>query len=205
MHGYRAIAVGLILILANQASAEPTVSMNGLPLQLSWADVNGDGQQDLVALMLQRQTEGQWDTYFEDGRLHGVYEDHTYKEKYLATWIREGKGFREADHRELGQETILGFALTEGNPALPFGGTKNSGFGRYKGEAGLHAFTNVKSIIVDKDSAKIEANWYPYTPTKYQLFTQMTVNLFKGGLAGLVGFAIAGLKLEQYADKIAKQ
>jgi hypothetical protein len=42
--------------------------------------------------------------------------------------------------------------LTEGNPALPFGGVKESGFGRYKGGHGLHAFSNVKSVLVDKDS-----------------------------------------------------
>ena len=76
---------------------------------------------------------------------------------------------------EVGGVSINNVMATEANPALPFGGVKNSGFGRYKGEHGLHAFCNVKSVLVDKDSAKIEANWYPYTKEKYRLFTNLTV------------------------------
>ncbi|MGH7786865.1 MAG: aldehyde dehydrogenase family protein [Candidatus Binatia bacterium] len=95
---------------------------------------------------------------------------------------------------------------TEANPALPFGGVKQSGFGRYKGEHGLHAFCNVKSVLVDKDSAKIEANWYPYTTEKYRLFTDLTVNLFSGrGPLKLIKFALAGMKLESYSKKAAKK
>jgi len=105
----------------------------------------------------------------------------------------------------VGGVSINNVMATEANPGLPFGGVKQSGFGRYKGEHGLHSFCNIKSVLVDKDSAKIEANWYPYTAEKYRLFTDMTVNLFSGGLLSLVRFAVAGLKLESYSKKAAKQ
>jgi aldehyde dehydrogenase (NAD+) len=102
----------------------------------------------------------------------------------------------------VGGVSINNVMATEANPALPFGGVKHSGFGRYKGEHGLHAFCNVKSVLVDKDSKKIEANWYPYTAEKYRLFTNLTVNLFgQQGLKRLVTFALAGLKLERYSNK----
>jgi acyl-CoA reductase-like NAD-dependent aldehyde dehydrogenase len=35
-------------------------------------------------------------------------------------------------------------------PEAPFGGYKNSGFGREKGLASLHDYTQVKTIIVNK-------------------------------------------------------
>ena len=54
-------------------------------------------------------------------------------------------------------------------------------------------------MLVDKDSAKIEANWYPYTKEKYRLFTDLTVNLFgESGLKRLIKFALSGMKLENY-------
>jgi aldehyde dehydrogenase (NAD+) len=102
----------------------------------------------------------------------------------------------------VGGVSINNVMATEANPALPFGGMKHSGFGRYKGEHGLHAFCNVKSVLVDKDSKKIEANWYPYTAEKYRLFSALTVNLFGArGLKRLVKFALAGLKLERYSQR----
>ena len=102
-----------------------------------------------------------------------------------------------------GGVSINNVMATEANPALPFGGVKQSGFGRYKGEHGLHAFCNVKSVLVDKDSAKIEANWYPYTREKYRLFTDMMVNLFGRSPLRLVRFALAGMKLEKYSKQAA--
>ena len=82
--------------------------------------------------------------------------------------------------------------------------SSSSGFGRYKGEFGLYAFSNVKSVLLDKNSSKIEANWYPYTKTKYQLFTQMMLGLFQGGLGGFIRFALAGLKLDLIAVRPAR-
>ena len=105
----------------------------------------------------------------------------------------------------VGGVSINNVMATEANPALPFGGTKGSGFGRYKGEHGLHAFCNVKSVLIDKDSAKIEANWYPYTREKYRIFTDMMVHLFSGGLTNFVKFALTGMKLESYSKKAGKE
>jgi len=38
--------------------------------------------------------------------------------------------------------------LTAASPERPFGGTKNSGFGREQSEAGIMEFVNVKNIVV---------------------------------------------------------
>jgi len=81
---------------------------------------------------------------------------------------------------------------------------KNSGFGRYKGEAGLHSFSNLKSILLDKDSSKYEANWFPYTKEKYKLFTDMTLKLFGKGPFSTLKFILPGLKLEAYSNKVGK-
>jgi aldehyde dehydrogenase (NAD+) len=102
---------------------------------------------------------------------------------------------------EVGGVSINNVMATEANPGLPFGGVKHSGFGRYKGEHGLHSFCNVKSVLVDKNSAKIEANWYPYTREKYALFTTMMVSLFSPGIRNFIRFAFAGMKLESYSNK----
>ncbi len=101
-----------------------------------------------------------------------------------------------------GNVSINNVMLTEGNPALPFGGIKNSGFGRFKGEIGLHSFCNVKSVLIDKNSSKIESNWYPYTKEKYGLFSKMTEALFSGAW---IKFALTGLKLESYSNKAGKK
>lgn len=47
---------------------------------------------------------------------------------------------------EAGTVTVNTF--TASNPALPFGGIKCSGFGRELGEEGIHAFMNVKTVVV---------------------------------------------------------
>jgi aldehyde dehydrogenase (NAD+) len=118
-----------------------------------------------------------------------------------SVWSRDRKrAERVARALEVGGVSINNVMATEANPALPFGGVKNSGFGRYKGEHGLHAFCNVKSVLIDKDSGKVEANWYPYTAEKYRLFSELTVHLFSDGLRAFVGFVRAGLALDKYSQ-----
>lgn len=65
-------------------------------------------------------------------------------------------GRRAAEKLDCGVVTVnsvLGFA---GIPALPFGGTGDSGFGRIHGADGLREFSTVKSIAVQKFSAPLK-------------------------------------------------
>ncbi len=107
-----------------------------------------------------------------------------------------------AHQLEVGGVSINNVMLTEGNHELPFGGVKNSGIGRYKGEIGLYSFCNIKSIIIDGGHKKIDPNWYPYTPEKYNLFKTMTHGLFGGGVANFIKFGLNGLKLESLSTKL---
>lgn len=111
---------------------------------------------------------------------------------------------RVARALKVGNVSINNVMLTEGNPYLPFGGIKDSGMGRYKGVFGFATFCNIKSILIDKNSSKIEANWYPYTSKKYELFDQVTVNAFSSGLLSFIRFAISGMKLESLSQKIKR-
>jgi acyl-CoA reductase-like NAD-dependent aldehyde dehydrogenase len=112
---------------------------------------------------------------------------------------------RVARRLEVGNVSINNVMLTEGNPYLPFGGTKNSGIGRFKGLLGFHAFCNIKSILIDSDSKTIEVNWFPYTSKKFQLFNKMTVHAFSSGLKAFIKFALTGMSLESYSNKIGKK
>ncbi|MGA9588623.1 MAG: NAD-dependent succinate-semialdehyde dehydrogenase [Salegentibacter sp.] len=49
-------------------------------------------------------------------------------------------------HFDTGMISINSFALA--NPNMPFGGVKDSGFGREHGTFGVHEFVNVKSIMI---------------------------------------------------------
>lgn len=100
-----------------------------------------------------------------------------------------------------GNVSVNNVMLSEGNHALPFGGVKDSGIGRYKGVHGLRGFCHQKSVLIDSNSKKIEANWYPYTAKKYGLFGQLTQALFSHGPLALVKFAVSGMALEGYSQK----
>jgi acyl-CoA reductase-like NAD-dependent aldehyde dehydrogenase len=105
-----------------------------------------------------------------------------------------------------GNVSINNVMLTEGNHALPFGGVGKSGFGRYKGEFGFYAFANIKAVLIDKNSARMEANWFPYTAEKYRIFSDLTRALYSPGrIFSLIKGAFYGLKLETYVKKLTKK
>lgn len=108
---------------------------------------------------------------------------------------------RVARALETGNVSINNVLATQGNSGLPFGGVKDSGFGRYKGAFGLHSFCNIKSILIDKQSAKVELNWYPYSKEKYKLFSQLLEALFGGGPLGLLKTISVAGKLESLCKK----
>jgi acyl-CoA reductase-like NAD-dependent aldehyde dehydrogenase len=59
------------------------------------------------------------------------------------------------------------------NPHLPFGGVKQSGFGRYHGPEGLRAFTRPKSILIKYTRTPRDRNWFPYTGKTYTALSRI--------------------------------
>ncbi len=118
-----------------------------------------------------------------------------------SVWSREmQRAERVAGKMVAGNVSINNVLLTVANPALPFGGVNSSGFGRYKGAAGLHAFSNTKSILIDKQNSKIEGHWYPFTQNKYEAFSAMIDTLYSKAKS-FPRFVLAGMKLESLAKK----
>ncbi len=99
-----------------------------------------------------------------------------------------------------GNVSINNHMITEANPNLPFGGVKQSGIGRYKGKWGLHTFSNIKSIVTDKQGSIIDPHWYPFTKEKYKMINTVLDHLI-GGKLNIFKVLPAALKL----DSIGKQ
>ncbi|MCB9596355.1 MAG: aldehyde dehydrogenase family protein [Sandaracinaceae bacterium] len=91
------------------------------------------------------------------------------------------RGLELASRLECGQVMVNDLVSIVGNPALPFGGVKNSGFGRYHGPEGLLAFTHQKAIMVDRGWSDIEPLWFPYKG-KYDAMAQVFHGLLGGNL-----------------------
>ena len=54
------------------------------------------------------------------------------------------------------------------NPHAAFGGNAASGYGRYHGAHGLHAFSRIKTVMENHSTKESEINWFPLTQKKYQ-------------------------------------
>ena len=91
------------------------------------------------------------------------------------------KGLELASRMECGQVMVNDLVAIVGNPALPFGGVKNSGFGRYHGDEGLLSFTHQKAIMVDRGKLDFEPFWFPYRD-KYDAMAMAFHGLLGGNL-----------------------
>ena len=85
-----------------------------------------------------------------------------------SVWTRDlKKGRRVAKRIRAGNCAVNDVLKNIGNPNLPFGGIKRSGFGKYHGPDGLYAFSNRKSVMVYAGSSRQEINWFPYSGELY--------------------------------------
>ncbi len=97
------------------------------------------------------------------------------------------KGIELASRMESGQCSVNDLVVSVGNPALPFGGVKQSGFGRYHAHEGLYAFMHQKAIMAAPDLLDVEPFWFPYA-AKYPT----VLKTFKGLLGGSMVTALKG-------------
>ena len=80
------------------------------------------------------------------------------------------KAHRVAQQCQVGNWAINDVLKNIGHSGLPFGGMKNSGFGRYHGAEGLLNFTYPVSGLTNRSRLAKEPNWFPYNQQRYQAF-----------------------------------
>jgi acyl-CoA reductase-like NAD-dependent aldehyde dehydrogenase len=100
------------------------------------------------------------------------------------------KGLFLASHVESGQVSVNEVATSVMNPALPFGGVKSSGFGRYHGPDGLLAFMHTRAVTVNRGIFDSEPFWFPYAgkyPALLKTFGALIEKRPLGIIKGLVG------------------
>jgi acyl-CoA reductase-like NAD-dependent aldehyde dehydrogenase len=118
-----------------------------------------------------------------------------------SVWTKDAeRGVRVARALKCGNVCINNHMLNEANPYLPFGGVKDSGIGRFKGEDGLLAFCNLKSVMIDKQGKLIEPQWYPYTESKYKLLNAVMHSWF-GKSRNYIKFVKNVLPLDSIGNK----
>jgi acyl-CoA reductase-like NAD-dependent aldehyde dehydrogenase len=110
------------------------------------------------------------------------------------------RGLEIASRLECGQVMVNDVLASVANPALPFGGVKGSGFGRYHGPEGLLAFVHQKAIMTGSDRADAEPFWFPYEK-KYEDILAAFRFLLDGKLLKVLGPLKRLKRLNAEADR----
>ncbi len=100
---------------------------------------------------------------------------------------------------QAGASCINDFGMCYLNQDLPFGGVKQSGFGRMNGRDGLRAYTNAKAVLSDRFWFQIPPKLYPVGPQDYARARSSIRLLFArrwrdrvGALFGLIRLSLRG-------------
>lgn len=85
-----------------------------------------------------------------------------------SVWSKDiSKAERVAGQLQVGNWAVNDVIKNIGHPGLPFGGVKNSGFGRYHGAEGLRHFTYTVAGLTSRSPLNDEPNWFPYSDIRY--------------------------------------
>ncbi len=100
-------------------------------------------------------------------------------------WTRDvWKGFALARRVEAGVVTVNDHGFTGGVPALPWTGTKSSGFGVTNSHFALESMVRPRTVLLDRSRARRELWWYPYNPVLLRI-ARALVDLARGKLGAL--------------------
>ncbi len=96
-----------------------------------------------------------------------------------SVWTRNrSRGWRVARQLHVGSASINEHLIVSGAAEVPWGGVKESGYGRTQGKEGLLAVTYAKTINVDRFRLPFEPFWYPYNAIKRSLSLRAVDLLF---------------------------
>ncbi len=85
-----------------------------------------------------------------------------------SVWSQDiAKAEQVAKRLQVGSWAVNDVIKNIGHPGLPFGGVKNSGFGRYHGDEGLRSFTYTVAGMTSRSPYESEPNWFPYSDQRY--------------------------------------
>ena len=91
-------------------------------------------------------------------------------------------GRRVAEQIQAGSVLVNDVVSNGGCPDAPFGGIKQSGFGRVMGEDSLRDMCHVRHMSVDRVAlGSTDPLWFPYTERSYQWFRKGMRALFSSG------------------------
>ena len=93
-------------------------------------------------------------------------------------------GERLAERVQAGSVLVNDVLSNAGCPEVPFGGIKQSGFGRAMGDDALRDMCDPKHISVDRVATSRDPLWFPYTDGSYAWFQRGLRALYSG--SGLV-------------------
>jgi len=96
-----------------------------------------------------------------------------------SVWTRDRKKAKRVVRKlEVGNAYINDVVKNIGNPYLPFGGVKKSGFGRYHGPEGLYTFSTSKAVMVNRSKKRKELNWFPFSKELVEIVQRLISTLY---------------------------
>lgn len=111
-----------------------------------------------------------------------------------SVWTRdEARAERLARKLHYGSVYVNDALLPSGAGEAPWGGVKESGHGKTRGRQGLLEFSRIKHVAHDRFNLRDAPVWFPYTPEKYRLLSDVVPALFNVSAARRVKAGLDGL------------
>lgn len=96
-----------------------------------------------------------------------------------SVWTKdEARATRLARRLHVGSVFVNDALSPSGAGEAPWGGVKDSGFGKTRGAHGLTEMSRVKHVAWDRFGLKDAPNWFPYSAEKYRLVSDVIPALF---------------------------